>query len=108
MTIATSASGACKKLLATVADFFSLTNHSGACNTGKTVANVAAMATTGCINTITSTTTYTFSDDANQCDASFSFITCPELAEGPVTLGPSKIINHLPLPINICKNSFMK
>lgn len=106
MKIANSASRACKKLLATVADFFSVTNQTGACYTGITV--VYGTGIPACINTIANTTTYTFSDDAKQCDASFLFITCPELAEGPVTLSPSKGINHLPLPLHIFKNSFMK
>src|ERR1019366_2033179 len=103
MKIATSASRACKKLLATVADFFSVTNQAVACDAGKTVVYGTGIPATGCINTITNTTTYTFSDDAKQCDASFPFITCPELAEGPVTLSPSKGINHLLLPIHILR-----
>ena len=74
MIIATSASRACKKLLAIVIDFFSVTNQAFACDTGKTVVYGTGIPATGCINTIANTTTYTFSDDAKQCDASFYFI----------------------------------
>ena len=99
MKIATSASRACKKLPAIVADSFSVTNQAVACDAGIPVVYGTDIPATGCINTITNTITYAFSDDPAIAGL-FSFI--------PVILSPSKGINHLPLPLPIFKNSFLK
>ena len=70
MEISTSATRACKKLLA----FFSVKNNSVTCDKEITVEYGTHMLFTGCNNTSAKTITYNISDDAKQGDASFSFL----------------------------------
>ena len=89
--ISTSATRACKKLLA----FFSVKNNPVTCGEETTVEYGAGAVFTGCNNTTINTITNNISDDAKQNDASFSFL--------PDTLCHTELVE-----VSSLKISFMK